>query len=501
MKNIKFLIAIFSMIIALSSCKKFLEEDPKSLISADKFYKTNADVISATNAIYFSLRDDVTGSISPLWMAEMTTDDTKTNPAAAQVQERLEVENLIYASRHVFIRNIWNSGYKTIGYANSVLAYVDTIASAELSRATVRRSFAEARFLRAFIYTRLVQLYGDVPLILTPVDDKTLFPKRAPKAEVYKQIIEDLQYAEENLANNYTYNNENGGRATKVAAKALLGYVYLVMGGYPMNDNTKWQAAADKLKEIIDKKATFGVDVMPIYKDIFDVTKKATNRENIFYYKGVSGQTATFFAYTRMQYWYIQFASIIPTKEAVDTLYNFNDARRNVSMGRKSGTTTISISPITTGTALPVVNKYVDNLGNSNDNQNDFHAIRYSDVVLMYAEALIEIGGTANLDNALLAINSVRLFHSTLPNLTYTTQDDLRQKLRTERRRELAFEGKRYYDLIRWNIFIPTMKAHMAKEYAKPIADYDYINQNRLLLPLPYIDLVANPNLTQNPGY
>jgi hypothetical protein len=362
----------------------------------------------------------------------------------------------------------------------------------------VRRSFAEARFLRAYLYTRLVQLYGDVPLITTPVDDKTLFPKRAPKADVYKQIIEDLQYAEEHLVNNYTYNNVNGGRATKVAAKALLGYVYLVMGGYPMNDKTKWQASADKLKEIIDKKTTFDVDIVPVYRDIFDVNKKTTNKENIFYYKGVSGQTGNFLAYTRMQYWYYQFASIVPTQDAVDTLYNFNDTRRAVSMARKSGSSIVSI---TNGTTTPIVNKYIDVLTNSNDNQNDYHALRYSDVVLMYAEALIEIGGAANLDLALTAINSVRKPHSGLPDLTYTTQDDLRQKLRTERRRELAYESKRYYDLIRWNIFIPTMKAHMAKEYKKPITDFDYINENRLLLPLPYIDLVANPNLTQNPGY
>ena len=499
MKNIKVLLGILSMIIVLSSCSKFLEEDPKSLISTDKFYKTNADVISATNAIYLALRDDVTGSISPIWMAEMTTDDSKTNPGAAQVQERLEVENLIYASRHVFIRNIWNSTYKAIGYANTLLANVDTIATPELSKTTVRRSFGEARFLRAYLYTRLVQLYGDVPLIVTPVDDNTFFPKRTPKAEIYKQIIADLQYAEENLVNNYAYNNENGGRATKVAAKALLGYVYLVMGGYPMNDNTKWQASADKLKEIIDKKSGFLVDIMPAYRDIFDVTKKATNKENIFYYKGVSGQTANFLAYTRLQYWYFQFASIIPTKEAIDTMYNFNDTRKTISLARKTSSTTIG--PITPGTATPIVNKYIDNLANSLDNQNDYPALRYSDVVLMYAEALIEVGGTANLDLALTSINSVRKPHSGLPDLTYTTQDDLRQKLRVERRRELAYEGKRYYDLIRWNIFIPTMKAHMAKEYGKPITDYDYINENRLLLPLPYIDLVANPNLTQNPGY
>ena len=418
-----------------------MEEDPKSLISTDRFYKTDNDVVGATNAIYFALRDDVTGNISPIWMAEMTTDDTKAG--GTPVGERLEVENLIYASRHNFVRAIWNSGYKAIGYANAVLSYVDTNAIPTLNRATVRRSFAEARFLRAFIYTRLVQLYGDVPLVLTPTDEKSLYPVRTPKADVYKQIIEDLQYAEQNLAPKYSYTEANGGRATAVAAKALLGYVYLAMAGYPLNDNTKWQAAADKLNEIIANKATYSVDITPIYKDIFDVTKKATNKENIFYYKGVSGQTAGFLAFTRMQFWFYGFTSIIPTKEATDTLYNFNDARKLVSMARKSGS---AIVPITTtpGTTIPIVNKYIDNISNNNDNQNDFHALRYSDVVLMYAEALIEVGGKANLDNALIAINSVRKPHSGLLDLTYTTQDDLRQKLRTERRRELAFEGKRY---------------------------------------------------------
>lgn len=498
MKNIKAIIGILIIIITLSSCKDFLAEDPRSLISTDKFYKTDNDVVGATNAIYFALRDDVTGNISPIWMAEMTTDDSKSG--GTPVGERLEVENLIYASRHNFVRAIWNSGYKAIGYANAVLTYVDTTAIPTLNKAIVRRSFGEARFLRAFIYIRLVQLYGDVPLVLTPTDDNSLYPSRAPKADVYKQIIEDLKYAEENLANNYTYNEANGGRATKVAAKALLGYVYLVMAGYPLNDDTKWQAAADKLNEIIANKTLYGVDITPIYKDIFDVTKKATNKENIFYYKGVSGQTASFLAFTRMQFWFYGFTSIIPTKEATDTLYNFNDARKLVSMARKSGST---IVPITTtpGTTIPIVNKYIDNISNNNDNQNDFLALRYSDVVLMYAEALIELGGTANLDKALAVINSVRKPHSGLPDLTYTNQADLRQKLRLERRRELAFEGKRYFDLIRWNIFIPTMKAHMAAEYAKPVTDFDYINPNRLLMPLPYIDLVNNPNLMQNPGY
>lgn len=499
MKQFTILISLCCLITSLTGCSSFLEEEPKSLIATTNFYKTDNDVVGAVNGIYLAMREDVTGNISPVWMAEMTTDDAKSG--GTPVGERLEVENLIYASRHSFIRAVWNTAYKAIGRANAVLTYVDTLGIPTLNRAIVRRSFAEARFLRAFYYSRLVQLYGDVPLVLTPTDDQTLYPARAPKAEVYKQIIDDLQYAERNLAPNYTYTEANGGRATAVAAKALLGYVYMVMAGYPVNDVAKWPLASAKLEEIITNKTLYNVDVMPAYRDIFDVTKKAANKENIFYYKGVTGQTSTFLAYTRLQYWYYGFTSIIPTNDAIDSLYQSTDLRRTVSMARKSGSSIVSLTT-TPGTTIPIVNKYIDNLSNSNDNQNDFHALRYSDVVLMYAESLIEQGGGANLTKALAAINSVRVPHSGLPALTFTDQADLRQKLRQERRRELAFEGKRYYDLIRWNIFIPVMKAHLAREYNKPLTDFNYIDQNRLLMPLPYIDLVNNPNLApQNPGY
>lgn len=499
MKNLKNITLALLSLLAITSCSDFLKEDPKSLISTDNFYKTNNDVVAATNAIYLAMRDDVTGGIAPIWMAESASDDGKAG--GTPVGERLEVDNLIYASRHGFIRTVWNTAYKAIDRANAVLYYVDTIANPKLNPTIVKRSYAEARFLRAFYYTRLVQMYGDVPLVLKPTTDETLYPSRTPKADVYKQIIEDLQYAETELTNNYTYTDANGGRATKVAAKALLGYVYLVMAGFPMNDKSKWQAAADKFNEIIANKAQYGVDLMTVYKDIFDPTKKSLNKEYIFYYKGTTGQSASLLAYTRLQYWYFGFTSIVPTKEATDSVYEANDARKFVSLGRKSGS---SIVPITQTGGTVIINKYVDNLANSNDNANDFHALRYGDVVLMNAEALIEIGGTANLDKALTAINDVRKAHggAAMTALTYTSQDDLRQKLRLERRRELMFEGKRWYDLIRWNVFVPVMQKHMSAEYLKPISDYNYINTDRMLMPLPYIDFINNPNLRpQNPGY
>ncbi len=481
----------------LGSCQNFLEEEPKSLIATTAYYRTNNDAIAAINGAYAAMRADVTGNITPIWVAEAATDDAKAG--GTPVGERLEVENLVFSSQHSFVRTIWNTAYNVINRSNNVIAYVD---SSSVTPSLARRIHAEARFLRAFYYARLVQLYGDVPLLVAPSEPTTIYPARTPKDEVFKQIIADLQYAETNLAPTYAYTDtQNGGRATIPAAKSLLGYVYMVMAGNPTNDASKWQLAATKLGEVIASKATYNVDLVPVYRDIFDVTKKATNKENIFYYRGTSGISATMLAYTRLQYWYYGFTSVVPTNAVIDSLYEAGDSRRAINLARKSGTI---IAPISTTTGAPIVNKYIDNIANSNDNQNDFHAIRYSDVLLMYAESLLEVGGVANLTSALTIINQIRTAHggATLPLITFSSQNDLRQKLRLERRRELLFEGKRWYDLVRWNVYVPVMKAHMTAEYKAPVANYEYVNQNRALLPLPYIDVINNPNLRpQNPGY
>ena len=118
-----------------------------------------------------------------------------------------------------------------------------------------------------------------------------------------------------------------------------------------------------------------------------------------------------------------------------------------------------------------------------------------------------EIGGTTNLNAALATINNVRRTHggTILPALTYSDQDDLRTKLRQERRREFAFECMRWFDLKRWNILIPTIKASLADYYNKPLSDYDFIDNpdpNRYkVLPIPIQEIANNPNVTQNPGF
>ena len=482
----------------LCSCQKYLEENPKSLISTANFYQTNADAIAAVNGIYAAMRPDVTGTIDPIWFVEVTTDDGALGGTA--VGERLELDNLVYSAQHGFIQRIWNTSYNVINRANSVLANVK---EGKISPALARRVHAESRFLRAFYYSRLVQFFGEVPLLTEPSNSSNIYPSRSPRTKIFEQIIEDLKYAEQNLDDKYLYNDPvNGGRATAGAAKALLGYVYMIMAGAPLNDTAKWPLAIEKLGEVITNRAKYGYEIMPVYKDIFDVTKKNSNTENVFYYSGTSGLSASLLAYTRLQYYYFQFTTVVPTLEVRNILYEAADARKAVNLARKSGSTVI---PFTSTSGTPIIGKYLTpDLGSSADNNNDFSIIRYSDVLLLYAESLIERANGNDLNDALTIINQVRRTHggTALAALTYSNQDDLRQKLRLERRRELLFEGHRWFDLIRWNIFIPTLRTHLAAQNNKPIADYQYIGEKNLLLPLPNSDYVANPNLRpQNPGY
>lgn len=696
MKKIS-IIVISILTLSITSCKKFLAEDPKGLITNTNFWQNEADAIAGVNGVYQTMRADVGNGIPPIYMVEIISDDGALSGSA--LGERLELENVIYNSQHNYPRTLWTNAYKAIDRANNVLLYVyDTV---KLKASIVRRVRAEAQFLRAFNYFRLVQLYGDVPLQKEPADitKGNLLPARAPSADVYKLIIEDLQYAENNLEDFYDYNSAvNGGRATKAAAKALLGKVYLTMAGYPLNDAGKYPLAAAKLKELIDNKVQYNLDLNPSYANIFSaaVATKAADKERIFYTRGTAGMAAELAAFTRMKWTYVQYgyvkpstdfvlfnftatannvftpvtaATNVPSVQVDDAIssslpigFDFNYGGRNYSNFYMSSNGFISfasrantaptiytvtdpvIGPLmdnlngtggvasytTTGSApnrvltvewknwtwkaavknisfqvklyeadgkielcydqtaaatltpaatvgvryptfyasirntatLPTytwavsnttsstlvtglqpgqvftiaqnnnsvyefhdprrsqvtdfgttkVFKYNDgvNTATYNDNADDFIWLRYSDVLLMYAEALIEQGGTANLDEALFHINSIRRIHGgtigtpavqALPDFTYTTQDNLRQKMRLERRRELVFEAHRWYDLKRWNIMPDKIKQHLATQYGKTIADYSYITDKIMLLPIPYSDMVNNPNLVQNPGY
>lgn len=512
MKSKIVIIALISITGLVSSCKKYLNEQPIGVITSENFYQNATDALAALTPVYSALRNEAT-RLDFFVLSELPADDVTLPSATTATSDNSSLELLNYSASNSYLSTIWGDSYLAIARANNFLGRID---SSVVTPALCRRMYGEARFLRALHYFRLVRSFGDVPLLTQDVtsDGANLYPGRTSTAAVYQQIINDLKYAEINLDVTYPYGSVNFGRATQGAAKALLGKVYLTMAGNPVKDQSKLTLAQAKLKEVIDNKALYGYDMIttlvPVatttpYADIFDPLKKGNNKEYIFSIRAVNALSASGFINLNNQGVFFTSRTYIPTTEIVNQ-YSAADKRMTgaVNFKRKTSTGTVesttAFSP--SGTNPIVIGKFYDaNISGTapntvSDPRTDFPLLRYTDVVMMYAETLVE--QNINLDEAKDLINAVRL-RAGISAITYTSQDDLRQKLRTERRLEFAFEGHRWYDLVRWGLLVPQMRQHGTNIGNPQITSN--VSEKNLLFPIPASELSANGNLTQNPGY
>jgi starch-binding outer membrane protein, SusD/RagB family len=498
--------SIFSLLIVtlgFTSCSKFLEEIPKDQVTNATFYTTEDDIVAGVDGIYNAARFEASSGLPIMFPLEQISDDGAYSTNTNFVAERSQLDIMTYTSANSLIGNMWSRSYTVINRANNVIKFAAD--SVKFKPKTIRLAQAQARFFRAFYHFRLTQIFGDIPLMMAPADVTlgNITPSRIKTRVVYDSVISDLKYAAANLDSFYSYTSSNGGRATIAAAKALLGKVYLTMAGYPLNDPNGYQLAIDELKDLIDNKARYGIDLNPIFANIFTPTlgTKQVDKERIYFIRGTTGLANSLQAFTRMGWTFRTFRYTTPSKDyATDAVlsrrvFETGDLRRAVSVSN------FALSNFSSS----LVSKY--NSSNNDDASDDLILLRYADVLMMTAESLIEIGGTANLNAALLIINNVRRTHggTGLAALTFTDQADLRTKFRQERRREFAFECSRWFDLKRWNILIPTIKASLADYYSKPITDYDFLDNpdpdRYKVLPIPIQEIANNPNVIQNPGF
>lgn len=497
------------LVTSLTSCKKFLEEIPQDQIANSNFYNTEEDIEAAVDGIYNAARFEASSGLPIMFPLEQIADDCAYSPLNFTA-ERLQLDIMTFTPSNTVISGAWSRSYSVINRANNVIKFATD--SSKIRPRTIVLAQAQARFFRAFYHFRLAQMFGDIPLMMQPADITlgNLAPRRTSVRIVFDSVINDLKFAENLLDSSYTYNGRDGGKVTTAAAKTLLGKVYLTMAGYPLNDASGYQLAIDELKDLIDNRGRYNIDLNATYANIFSpvVATKAVDRERIYFIRGTSGLANSLQAFTRMGWTFRTFRYSSPSKEyatdapAAVRVYEAADLRRLTSTGATGFTLA--------GFRSALVAKYVSGAANEDDAANDLILLRYADVLMMTAESLIELGGTTNLDAALALINQVRRAHggfnvTTFPALTYTNQADLRTKYRQERRREFAFECSRWFDLKRWNILIPTIKAHLADYYGNPISAYDFLDNPKpntyKVLPIPLAEVANNPNLSQNDGY
>ena len=486
------------------SCQK-LDEVPYSFLSSENLYQNELDVDKAIFGIYNAMQlpfvdfDLMLLTIAP---SEHTVVRLKNSYQG-------KYSSLTSDSNDPSINNIWTQFYLGINRANAVMNNID---KAELEAAKEKEKIAECRFMRAFYYFHLVRLFGDIPLHLqetSDFSDNALKKPRSPIIDVYDVIIEDLVYAEDNLPNNQ--NALNLGRATKGAAKSLLGKAFLTMAGEPLKQTDKYQLAAQKLKQVVDDKSAFGYELMVNYEEIFS-NENEFNSEIIFAIPCIrqflAGNLLTFFGGAPNCQWAFgggqyQFGFTLDFYNS----YSENDKRKNSALVfeyiDRAGNEIIyndinNIVDISFGGYKDpngiATGKHKDFGNNLNPftHNNDLIYLRYADVLLMLSEAYNEIGES---ENARLYLNLIRE-RAGIENITNTDQQILRAAIRNERNWELVGEFTEFYDLQRWGIIQDILSISPDAQYYGAV-----YNPKMELYPIPQLQRDANLNLVQNPGY
>ncbi len=509
MKSIKTKYLLIGVtMIALISCKKdFLTLEPNDRITTENFYQTEADAISAINAIYQPL----TGLYNYMWQfGDIMSDDTDTGGGGGgDGASELELDNFTLTSFNSNVSNYWSQCYIGIQRANIAIAKIPEITS--MSETVRKRSLGEAYFLRGFYYYSLVRLYGDVPFYIAPIslDESKTIP-RSPKADIYAQIIKDLNEAATLLPLSYANGSADKGRVTSGAAKGILAGVYLTLGN-------KTEAAAKAL-EVINNASQYGYSLWANYADNFKLENE-NGKESLFevQYRSGGGQF-TFFGGGQVLNCFMApraqnvvqssgYGFSIPTVDFFNNYERTNaadsstirDKRRLPSMwipgdkfvsGALNYTQPASLigSPNGFNTKkhfVPITNITGDNGGWTC--AKNIPVMRYSEVLLIYAEAAGPALGKQHIDQV-----RVRAGLAALP--AGLSDANYLAAIYKERRVEFGFEMHRWFDLLRHpdpNYFINVMKAVGKTNVA---AKHRY-------MPIPQSERDINPNLTQNLDY
>lgn len=496
----KFIITILFSSLFVSCGEDFLNINPSDQYSVETFWKTEEHAMAAMTGCYTTLRS------LAFWSTEM---DILT-PNAVAYNESLGTRTISEGSHTPTTELIvqrWRICYEGIGRTNTVLGKIDQVETRDEFK---KRLIAEAKFLRAFYYHSLVEVFGGVPLILeVPDADKHANLPRDSKEEVLSAILKDLNDAIQILPLEIT--EDEIGRATKGAALALKGRVLLY--------NEQWPEAASAAKELMDLN---NYSLFSNYRELFMLENEG-NPEVIWDIQFKNPQfthgldhVSTLLGRPAMLKEFVESYLMKdgePSSESElydpEKPYENRDPRLYQTVrligSMYNGKITTPEDVAETGFGLKKYTTYPDSTSISHVGQGrseiNMIVFRYAEVLLTYAEAQNEATGPD--PSVYDAINEIRSRESVaMPELEPgLTKEEMREAIRHERRIELALEGLYYSDIRRWRI------AHIVNngpvyDYEGSIYQYKAFDENRdYLWPIPYVQIQENPNLEQNPNW
>ncbi len=469
------------------SCDSFLDVEPVDRIDAPSFFSTDQELLIGMNGVYAAQRS-IYGSGTIYNIIEGRSDNTGLDHT--DQAERVEIDIFAEVPGNLLLDITWAAMYNCINLANTVIVRGP---DADGDAALIARIVGEAKFVRAFTYYHMVNLWGGTPLRVTPTEDfEETAIARSSEAEVYDQIVRDLTEAAAVLPE--TYDGSSGhevGRATNSAALTLLGKVELQRGNAG--------AATAALRQVVNRYSLlsdYGMIHSPgndnSAESIFEVSFNPANQTGLFRQHFIPQSVADELGIvaggsTRE----ILFPFV--TQDLIDAFDDPNDLRIPYTFGTIEGREPGGY-----------ITKFIDTSAESDGADVNLVLLRHADVLLSLAESLGEGG------EAYALINEVRS-RAGLADIGPDTPGSFMEKLMKERRLEFAFEMHRWFDLVRLPEAqtIAIMNAQLGAQQTtfQRITNYGgptsfSLTPERLLYPIPQLEIdISGGVVTQNPGH
>jgi starch-binding outer membrane protein, SusD/RagB family len=485
------------MLVPFASCKKWLDLQPQDGLTGAEFWKTKEQVQAAVTGCYASLTGSATGSRNAaesffLWgelRADMVT------ATLATTAEQVDVINVNMLPTNSIAN--WRGIYETINYCNTVIDFAPGVLAkdATFTQTALNRAIAEAKAMRALMYFYLVRTFDQVPLKLkaTASDKDIVSLAKSSQDEVLTQVLKDLGEAEVYIVTDYGDRASNKGRITKATINAIQADVYLWQEKY-----TECIAACNKVINTNSFGLIDGSDAGTWYRTLY---VNGNSNESLFELQFDNQRLNTFYPFFNT----VQ-RKVLANPIVMDEIYTVDfldplkfDIRADGAAVRATDQMIWKYVGLTNTTTRAAEESYAH-----------WIMYRYADVLLMKAEAQNQLGfGQEALDIVNLIRARARALIATAQNPATNDKTAIAEYILKERAREFAFEGKRWYDLLRnarrnnyqrLDLLLDVV-ATTVPPNRQQSAIAKFKDKNCHYLPIYFYELTTNKALVQNPFY
>ncbi len=495
MRNLKLIIALASIGL-MSSCKDYLEVTPQGQLTKDVFFSDENSIDLALNRVYSSVnwRFFRLGTMY-FTSHEFGSDDVRMNTADANFTSANNFSNL---PNNVYLERLWGRWYEYLNDCNQVLELTKKYNSVQADKYS-----AQARYFRAYYHFDLINVFGEaVKRDHVPSPEEYNIPKSSQE-ELYALVIQDLEYAIQHLPTRSEWGAANNGRVTKGTAKGLLAKVYLYRQDYA--NAYKWA------NEVVNVDNEYSLD--PNYRNLFSKEGKYSVESMMpghYIYQNIGG---------RLRNPYVEFqgipgsgigSAIFTPSDNLVNAYETGDPRKQASIFSRGDQIEGYTGTINWANGFNYANRKVIFPAGPWPDADFFKQelnlpfLRFADIVLIFAEAANELNKSGEAVDALEKIrfrargNQTFEVAGVLPKITTTDKAALREAIWKERRIELALEGNRWLDLMRYEKVVPNYATSLLHGLGK--TNFVYAKHSKFPIPSLFI-ASSNGVLVQNDAW